>query len=135
MTRTYFTGEPTEEGKKVHDTVREAGLRAEALIRPGVLLKDIDKAARDCIAEVGYGLYFTHRLGHFIGIREHEAGEVSANSPLAAKPGMIFSIEPGIYLPGRFGVRIENLVLVTEDGCELLNHEDRGWKAGLRHGK
>lgn len=135
MTRTYFTGEPTEEEKKVHDTVREAGLRAEALIRPGVLLKDIDKAARDCIAEAGYGLYFTHRLGHFIGIREHEAGEVSPNSPLAAKPGMIFSIEPGIYLPGRFGVRIENLVLVTEDGCELLNHEDRGWKAGLRHGK
>lgn len=119
MTRTYFTGEPTEEEKKVHDTVREAGLRAEALIRPGVLLKDIDKAARDCIAEAGYGLYFTHRLGHFIGIREHEAGEVSPNSPLAAKPGMIFSIEPGIYLPGRFGVRIENLVLVTEDGCEL----------------
>lgn len=121
MTRTYFIGEPTDEEKTVHRIVEEAGRLAESMVRPGVALKDLDEAARTYIAKAGYGKYFTHRLGHFIGIREHEAGEVSSNSPLVAKPGMIFSIEPGIYLPGKFGVRIEDLVLVTEDGCEVLN--------------
>ena len=126
MTRTYFIGEPTDEEKTVHRIVEEAGRLAEAMVRPGVALKDLDNAARTYIAKAGYRKYFTHRLGHFIGIREHEAGEVSSNSPLVAKPGMIFSIEPGIYLPGKFGVRIEDLVLVTEDGVEILNQTVRG---------
>lgn len=128
MTRTFFLGEPSEEGKKVHDLVRRAGELAESLVRPGIPLSELDKAARDCIAGGGYGPCFTHRLGHFIGLKEHEEGEVSASSPLTAKPGMIFSIEPGIYLEGRFGVRIEDLVLVTDTGCEVLNHAPRGWR-------
>lgn len=130
MTRTFYIGEVTEEMEKVHRLVREAGEIAESMVRPGIPLKDLDKAARDHIAKGGYGKYFTHRLGHFIGIREHEAGEVSAASPLKAEEGMIFSIEPGIYLPGRFGVRIEDLVLVTKEGCEILNKAPRGWEIG-----
>lgn len=125
MTRTWFMGTPTEEEIRVHRIVEEAGRLAESMVRPGVPLKALDQAAREYITEAGYGPYFTHRLGHFIGIREHEAGEVSSSSPLVAQPGMIFSIEPGIYLPGKFGVRIEDLVLVTDTGCEVLNQAVR----------
>lgn len=122
MTRTFFFGEPEEESKKVYETVLRAQLAAEKAIKPGVLLRGIDKIARDIITEAGYGPYFTHRLGHFIGYDVHEAGDVSQASDIVAKPGMIFSIEPGIYLPDRVGVRIEDLVMVTEDGVKLLNH-------------
>ena len=125
MTRTFFCGEPSEEFQRIHDLVREANERAEAIIRPGVRFCDIDAAARDHIAAAGYGEFFNHRLGHFIGQTDHEKGDVSgANTSLAA-PGMIFSIEPGVYLSGKFGVRVEDLVLVTEDGCEVLNREDK----------
>ena len=114
MTRTFFC--------------REANELAESMLRPRVPLCDLDKAARDHISAAGYGEYFTHRLGHFIGQTEHEKGDVSATNTTLAKPGMIFSIEPGVYLPGEFGVRVEDLVLVTEDGCEILNHVDKHWK-------
>ena len=80
------------------------------------------------IAEAGYGPYFNHRLGHFIGQEDHEKGDVSAVNTAVAKEGMIFSIEPGIYLAGKFGVRIEDLVLVTKDGCEILNKVDKNFK-------
>lgn len=125
MTRTWFMGTPTEEELRVHRIVEEAGRLAEAMVRPGVPLRELDRAARAHITAAGYGPSFTHRLGHFIGIWEHEAGEVSSASPLIAQAGMIFSIEPGIYLPGKFGVRIEDLVLVTETGCEVLNRAER----------
>lgn len=122
MTRTVFFGSVAEKERKVHELVKKANEAAEAAVKPGVPLSLIDKTARDVITEGGYGPFFTHRLGHFIGLTDHEAGEVSATSPLIARPGMIFSIEPGIYLPGEFGVRVEDLVLVTEDGAEILNH-------------
>lgn len=121
MTRTYFFGDVPDKAKEVHRIVCEACGTAEALVRPGVPLADLDRAARRVIEDAGYGPQFTHRLGHFIGQTDHEAGEVSASSPLIAEPGMIFSIEPGIYLPGEFGVRIEDLVLVTDTGAEILN--------------
>lgn len=122
MTRTFFYGEPDEESRRVYEIVLKAQLAAEAVIRPGILLSEVDRTARQVIEEAGYGEYFTHRLGHFIGYDVHEAGDVSPASDIVAAPGMTFSIEPGIYLPGKVGVRIEDLVLVTEDGVKVLNH-------------
>ena len=125
MTRTFCCGKAAEEFLAVHDLVRKANEAAEDMIRPGVKLSDVDAAARTLIAEAGYGPNFTHRLGHFIGQTVHEKGDVSAASELVAEEGMVFSVEPGVYLPGRFGVRIEDLVLVTADGCEVLNRVDK----------
>ena len=120
MTRTVFLGSVSEEQRKVYEIVKEANLRAIAAVKPGVRFCDIDAAARDYIASQGYGEYFVHRTGHNIGQDVHEYGDVSSANQNPVKPGMCFSIEPGIYLTGNFGVRIEDLVLVTEDGCEIL---------------
>ena len=91
------------------------------MIAPGVRFCDIDRAARQVIEDAGYGAYFTHRLGHSIGLQDHEPGDVSLANTACVESGMTFSIEPGIYLPGRTGVRIEDLVLVRDDGVEVLN--------------
>ncbi len=121
MTRTFFFRSVDERQREVYETVRRANEAACALVAPGVRFCDIDAAARSVIEEAGYGPCFTHRLGHQIGLDVHEPGDVSAAHDAPVQPGMVFSIEPGIYLPGKFGVRIEDLVLVTEDGCEILN--------------
>jgi len=121
MTRTVFYKTVSEKQREVYELVKQANLAAIAKIRPGVLMAEIDKAARDVIAKGGYGSYFTHRLGHGIGLECHEPPDAGEKSRFPLEPGMIFSVEPGIYLPGEFGVRIEDLVLVTEDGCEVLN--------------
>lgn len=125
MTRTFFWKKADPRHLKLHDTVREAYEKAAALVRVGVPLCEVDAAARDHIAAAGYGEYFTHRLGHFIGMEDHEKGDVSAQNHAPAQLHQVFSIEPGIYLPGEFGCRIEDLVIVTEDSCEVLNHVDR----------
>ncbi|WP_326717544.1 M24 family metallopeptidase [Vagococcus jeotgali] len=121
MTRTVFYKEVSDKSREVYETVLEANKRAIKAVKPGAKLSDIDGAARDYITEKGYGEYFTHRTGHFIGTEVHEAGDVSASNHDTVEPGMIFSIEPGIYLPGEVGVRIEDLVVVTKDGCDVLN--------------
>lgn len=128
MTRTFFCAKADPKYTAIHDLVREANEKAEAIIRPGVRLCDIDRAAREHIETGGYGPCFTHRLGHFIGLEDHDAGDVSSSNTDCVREGMIFSIEPGVYLPGEFGVRVEDLVLVTADGCEVLNHVDKHWK-------
>ncbi len=122
MTRTFFTAEPTAHQLEVYETVRRANEAAEAIVKPGVTFAEIDLTARRIIEEAGYGEYFTHRLGHQIGLVDHEPGDVSATHDEPVQVGQIFSIEPGIYLPNDVGVRIEDLVIVTEDGCEVLNH-------------
>lgn len=121
MTRTVFYRSVSYKAQEVYNTVKEANERAIAMVRPGVRFCDIDNAARSYIKEKGYGKYFTHRTGHSIGIEVHDLGDVSSVNTDVLAPGMIFSIEPGIYIPGEFGVRIEDLVLVTEDGHEILN--------------
>ena len=128
MTRTFFCKEAPEEYAAIHDLVRRANEKAESIIKPGVRFCDIDKAARDLITEAGYGPYFNHRLGHSIGLQDHEPGDVSSANTACVEEGMTFSIEPGVYLPGKFGVRVEDLVLVTRDGCEVLNQVDKHWK-------
>ena len=128
MTRTRFLGSVTEREKLVYETVLEATEKAKAVIRPGVRFCDIDAAARNHIAAAGFGEYFTHRLGHCIGLADHEPQDVGPVNTNPVQPGMVFSIEPGIYLPGEFGVRIEDLVIVTEDGYECLNTAPRDLK-------
>ena len=124
MTRTVFFGGITEEQQRVYDVCRRANEAGRAAVKPGLPMCEFDRAARSVIEEAGLGKYFIHRTGHGIGLEVHEHPDNSATSRIIAKPGMCFSVEPGIYLPGSFGVRIEDLVCVTEDGCETLNELD-----------
>jgi Xaa-Pro aminopeptidase len=125
MTRTVFYKAASKKGREIYEIVKEANKKGIEKVKPGVRFCDIDAAARDYIEEKGYGKYFTHRLGHSIGIEDHDFGDVSSVNLDIVQPGMIFSIEPGIYLPCDVGVRIEDLVLVTEDGCEVLNEYNK----------
>jgi Xaa-Pro aminopeptidase len=128
-TRTFIVGEPTEEQRRVYEAVLAAHLAGEAAVRPGVRACDVDRAARAVIEEGGYGPYFTHRTGHGIGVTGHELPNISASDTTVLEPGMTFSIEPGIYLPGKFGVRIENCVAVTENGAEPFTRYPRELRA------
>ena len=121
-TRTVHVGEPTDEEREVHDLVRRAQQTAFAAVRPGVECQEIDRAARKVIADAGYGEYFIHRTGHGIGLTTHEPPYMVEGETRELEPGMCFSIEPGVYLPGRFGVRIEDIVTVTETGGRRLNN-------------
>ena len=112
----------TDEQRNVYDIVNKANRAGESIARPGIALHDVDAAARNVIIAAGYGEFFTHRTGHGIGIDVHEPPDVAATNSQLAEVGMVFSVEPGIYLPGKFGVRIEDLVAMTENGCEVLNH-------------
>lgn len=123
ITRTVFLGEPTAKQREVYDLVRKANEAAEAIVAAGVWIPDIDAAARKVIEEGGYGPQFTTRLGHGIGYLGHEAPDIKANNLRHLEPRMSFTIEPGIYLGGEFGVRIEDCVLVTPEGkAEILHH-------------
>ena len=128
MTRTFYCKSVDDEQAAIHDLVRTAVEKAEAVIKPGMRFCDIDAQARDLIDEAGYSEYWRIRLGHFIGQEDHEYGDVSPINKNVAEPGMIFSIEPGIYIEGKYGVRVEDLVLVTEDGHELLNAVDKKYR-------
>ena len=124
-TRTFHFGKPEKEFEKIHAIVLAAQEAAQQKARPGNTLGDVDEAARSVIEKNGYGEYFTHRTGHGLGIDVHEGESASSGVTAPLEPGMVFSIEPGIYLPGRFGVRIENLVAIRESGAEILHSYPR----------
>lgn len=121
-TRTYQLTGPAPAGfQEVYDVVRDAQRAAVAAVRPGVTAESIDAIARDIITDAGYGEEFITRTGHGIGLEVHEHPYIVAGNTLPLASGMTFSVEPGIYLPGRFGVRIEDIVIVTDDGVQLAN--------------
>ena len=124
-TRTVAVGESGDEARSVHDTVRRAQAAAIEAVRPGVPIELVDRAARAVIDHAGYGERFIHRTGHGIGLEVHEPPYAAVGDPTILEPGMTFSVEPGIYLDGRFGVRIEDIVVVGDRGAEPLNESDR----------
>lgn len=125
ITRMAFLGEPTDEYRRVHAVVEEAVQAALAVIRPGVPAREVDAAARGVIERAGYGPHFTHRVGHGIGLSGHEPPYLTGTNPEPLEVGMAFSVEPGIYLPGRFGVRLEEIVVLTERGPQVLSRLPR----------
>ncbi|APT75219.1 hypothetical protein LN42_01530 [Marinitoga sp. 1137] len=125
ITRTIAIGEISEKHREIYEIVLKAQKAAVAGVKPGLAYSEIDKIARDIISEAGYGEYFSHGLGHGVGLEVHESPRVSKLSTETSQPGDIITIEPGIYIPGEVGIRIEDDVLVTEDGYELLTTFDK----------
>lgn len=125
MTRTVKFGEPDAKAQDIYNVVLKAQLAAIEMIKPGIPLQDIDNIARKVISDAGYGEYFPHRLGHGLGLEEHEYQDVSSTNTNELQPGMVITIEPGIYVPNVAGVRIEDDILVTENGCEVLTHYEK----------
>jgi Xaa-Pro dipeptidase len=125
MSRTVFVGGVTEEERKVWQLVKDANLAGIAAAHEGAFIPDVDKAARDVIEQAGYGRYFTTRLGHGIGYEEHEAPDIKKSNPRFMERNIAFSIEPGVYIDGRFGVRIEDICALTEDGLQILNQASK----------
>ncbi len=119
-TVTVFAGKTSKRLAEIYQIVKDAHDRAIDAVRPGVRLVDIDSAARGFIVKAGYGKYFGHGTGHGVGLNVHEWPSISPNSKGVAEEGMVFTIEPGIYLPKIGGVRIEDMVVVTKDGCRVL---------------
>ena len=125
MTRDYAIGHLPEGYERLHAVLEEAQQAAVSAVAPGVAAEAIDAAARQVIADAGYGEHFIHRTGHGIGIEEHEEPWIVAGNTRPLEAGMAFSVEPGIYVPGRYGSRIEDIVVVTDDGVERCNHRPR----------
>ena len=125
LTRTFAVGEVDEECQKIHKIVQESNAAGRAAARPGVPCANVDKAAREVIEKSGYGKYFTHRTGHGIGMEGHEEPYMRGDNMQILEPGMAFTVEPGIYLPNRNGVRIEDNVIITETGAESLSDMPR----------
>jgi Xaa-Pro aminopeptidase len=124
-TRTYAVGRPPAGFTDYYDVLRQAQAAACDAVRPGIMAAEVDAVARGMIADAGYGEYFVHRTGHGIGLEEHEEPWIVAGNTEPLEPGMAFSIEPGIYLPGRHGARIEDIVVCTDAGADRLNLVDR----------
>ena len=120
ITRSFAILEASDEQRKVHALVGAANAAGRSAAKPGVSCSEVDRAARDVITQAGYGDFFTHRTGHGIGMQPHEDPYIRSGNPLLLKPGMTFTIEPGVYLPDQFGVRIEDNVVITKDGLISL---------------
>jgi len=131
LTRVFITGKPTKYIEKIYNTVLSAQQAAIAAIRPGALCADVDRIARSLIADAGFGQFFGHGLGHGFGLEIHESLRMSPLSKQKFEPGMVITVEPGIYLPDKFGVRIEDDVLVTATGCEVLTSVPREFEQSI----
>jgi Xaa-Pro dipeptidase len=125
LTRTFAVGEVEAEYRKIHEIVQEANAAGRAAAKPGIPCAEVDQAARRVIDRSGYGVYFTHRTGHGIGMEGHEEPYMRGDNMQLLEPGMAFTVEPGIYLPERNGVRIEDNVVVTETGADVLSDMPR----------
>lgn len=121
LTRVFYSGKINSLEQKIYGIVLEAQDRAIRKIRPGVSIKEVDAASRQYISQRGFGRFFGHNLGHGIGLEVHEEPNISGENGNAVKTGMVFTVEPAIYLPGKFGVRIEDMILVTKKGAEVLS--------------
>lgn len=131
LTRVFFTGKPTRQMEQVYRVVLAAQQAAIQAIRPGVKCADVDKIARGMIADAGFGKYFGHGLGHGFGLEIHESVRMSPLSTQEFEAGMVVTVEPGIYLPGKFGVRIEDDILVTSGGNEVLSNVPREFEEAI----
>jgi Xaa-Pro aminopeptidase len=120
MTRTVYVGRPDKEAHRIYDAVHAAQQAAVNAVRPGVSTGEIDQVARRVLQKKGFGRYFTHSTGHGVGLEIHEAPRVAAGQKVILCPGMVITIEPGAYIPGKWGVRIEDMVVVRDNGCEVL---------------
>lgn len=120
MTRTVYVGRPSAEARGVYQAVQQAQQAAVDAVRPGISVSEIDRAARKSLQHSGLAKYFTHSTGHGVGLEIHEAPRVAAGQTEILQPAMVITIEPGVYVPGKWGVRIEDMVMVTERGCEVL---------------
>jgi Xaa-Pro dipeptidase len=123
LTRTYALGQPSPRAKQAYKVVRRAQADAIEAARPGVACAELDRIARAVITEAGFGEFFTHRLGHGLGVEGHEPPYLVGGNAERLRPGMCMTVEPGVYVPGEFGVRIEDDILITEDGCEVIRGE------------
>jgi Xaa-Pro aminopeptidase len=120
QTRTVWVGTPPEDARHAYESVREAQQAAIAAVQPGITAGEVDDAARKTLRKAGLGRYFTHSTGHGVGLEIHEFPRVAAGQNEVLRPGMVITIEPGVYFPGKWGVRIEDMVAVSENGCEVL---------------
>ena len=120
MTRTVYVGRPTGEARRVYESVRRAQQAAIEAVQPGVVVGEIDRVARKLLKTNNLDRYFTHSTGHGVGLEIHEPPRIAAGQAEVLRPGMVITIEPGVYIPGKFGVRIEDMVVVTERGCQVL---------------
>ncbi|MFH2101919.1 MAG: Xaa-Pro peptidase family protein [Chloroflexota bacterium] len=125
LTRTFAVGEVDDEYVRIHQIVQDANAAGRAAAKPGTPCAGVDIAARSVIEQAGYGRYFTHRSGHGLGMEGHEDPYIRADNPQLLEPGMVFTVEPGIYLPGRNGVRIEDDIVVTDESAESLSDMER----------
>jgi Xaa-Pro aminopeptidase len=129
QTRTVWVGAASNEARTAYEAVREAQEAAIAAVRPGVSAGEVDAAARKVLHKAGLGRYFTHSTGHGVGLEIHESPRIAAGQKELLKPGMVITIEPGVYFPGKWGVRIEDMVAVTESGCEVLTPTSKDFLA------